>query len=216
MWRLWSCLWWGDWSLMILEVPSNPGHSVILWQSTRLQTFTLYKTAFISYLVFLFWENLKQNPNFSFLSCRYVAYVQNGLCKDKSFSCFYSSTSQSWNCMSGSQTAVFLQTLQLREVMRIYFHGVDDMLQWYRRLCLHLHCLSYATLQKLKQLFMASLGVASWTERIELMAPRNLSACILYGKLGSMQNFQMGKSSSMCSSERDVNSIPEKANDALT
>ena len=26
----WSCLWQGDWIFMILEVPSNPGHSVIL------------------------------------------------------------------------------------------------------------------------------------------------------------------------------------------
>lgn len=37
-----------------------------------------------------------------------------------------------------------------------------------------------------------------------------------YGKLGSMQNFQMGNSSSMYSWERDVNSNPEKVNDALT
>ena len=29
------CLWWGDWSFMILEVPSNPSRSVILilWMS---------------------------------------------------------------------------------------------------------------------------------------------------------------------------------------
>ena len=27
----WPCLWWGSWRFMILEVPSNPGHSVILW-----------------------------------------------------------------------------------------------------------------------------------------------------------------------------------------
>jgi len=27
----WPCLWCGSWSFMILEVPSNPGHSVILW-----------------------------------------------------------------------------------------------------------------------------------------------------------------------------------------
>jgi len=26
----WPCLRWGGWSFMILEVPSNPGHSVIL------------------------------------------------------------------------------------------------------------------------------------------------------------------------------------------
>ena len=25
----WPCLWQGGWSFMILEVPSNPGHSVI-------------------------------------------------------------------------------------------------------------------------------------------------------------------------------------------
>uniref|UniRef100_A0A8C9EX82 Uncharacterized protein n=1 Tax=Pavo cristatus TaxID=9049 RepID=A0A8C9EX82_PAVCR len=25
----WPCLWWGGWSFMILQVPSNPGHSVI-------------------------------------------------------------------------------------------------------------------------------------------------------------------------------------------
>ena len=25
----WPCLWWGNWRFMILEVPSNPGHSVI-------------------------------------------------------------------------------------------------------------------------------------------------------------------------------------------
>ena len=37
-WKLWSsingwwpCLWQGGWSLMILEVPSNPSHSMILW-----------------------------------------------------------------------------------------------------------------------------------------------------------------------------------------
>ena len=27
----WPCLWWGGWSLMILEVPSNPSHSTIIW-----------------------------------------------------------------------------------------------------------------------------------------------------------------------------------------
>lgn len=122
----------------------------------------------------MFWENLKQNPSFSFLSCKYIAYAQNGLCKDKGFFCFYSNTRQSWNCMSGSQTAVFLETLQLCEIVQIYFHGVDEMQQLSRRLCLHHHCLSYATLQKLKQLFMVSLGAVSWTERSELMAPGNL------------------------------------------
>lgn len=77
------------------------------------------------------------------------------------------------------------------------------------------HSLSHAPLQKLKQLFMASLGVISQTEHAALEAPRNLRASTKCGKLGSTQNFQMGKSSSMCSWERDVNSIPEKVNDAL-
>ena len=27
----WPCLWQGGWRFMILDVPSNPGHSVILW-----------------------------------------------------------------------------------------------------------------------------------------------------------------------------------------
>ena len=30
LWVAWSSTKWGDWSFMILEVPSNPGHSVIL------------------------------------------------------------------------------------------------------------------------------------------------------------------------------------------
>lgn len=100
---------------------------------------------------------------------------------------------------------------------RFFFsHGMVEMWQRESRLCWHPHSLSYATLQKLKQLFMASLGVVYWTEHLELVTPKTLSACIKYGKLGSMQNFQMGKSSSMCSRERDVNSIPEKVNDAQT
>jgi len=31
------CLWWGGWSFMILEVPSNPSHSVVLWFSQRMK-----------------------------------------------------------------------------------------------------------------------------------------------------------------------------------
>lgn len=81
---------------------------------------------------------------------------------------------------------------------------------------LQLHSLSCAPLQKLKQLLMASLGVVTQTERSEPVASKNMSACTKYGKLGSVQNFQMGKSSSTCFWERDVNSIPEKINDALT
>ena len=27
----WPCMWQGGWSLRILEVPSNPNHSMILW-----------------------------------------------------------------------------------------------------------------------------------------------------------------------------------------
>jgi len=27
----WPCMQWGGWSFVILEVPSNPAHSVILW-----------------------------------------------------------------------------------------------------------------------------------------------------------------------------------------
>ena len=49
----WPCLWWGGWSFVILEVPSNPGHSVVLWyccifvkttssQSSPLVIFSLY------------------------------------------------------------------------------------------------------------------------------------------------------------------------------
>lgn len=107
--------------------------------------------------------------------------------------------------------------MQLK-VKQIFFfsHGTVEMWQRESRLCWHPHSLSYATLQKLKQLFMASLGVVYWTEHLELVTPKTLRACIKYGKLGSMQNFQMGKSSSMCSWERDVNSIPEKVNDAQT
>lgn len=89
------------------------------------------------------------------------------------------------------------------------------MLQCQSRLWMRCHSLSHAPLQKLKQLFMASLGVITQTEHAALEAPRNLRASTKCGKLGSTQNFQMGKSSSMCSWERDVNSIPEKVNDAL-
>lgn len=80
---------------------------------------------------------------------------------------------------------------------------------------MHRHSLPGAPLQEPRQLFMASLGVITQTEHAEPEAPRNLSASTKCGKLGSTQNFQMGKSSSMCSWERDVNSIPEKVNDAL-
>lgn len=80
---------------------------------------------------------------------------------------------------------------------------------------MHRHSLPGAPLQEPRQLFMASLGVITQTEHAELEAPRNLSASTKCGKLGSTQNFQMGKSSSMCSWEKDVNSIPEKVNDAL-
>lgn len=31
MWRWWPCMQQGNWSLMILEVSSNPSHSIILW-----------------------------------------------------------------------------------------------------------------------------------------------------------------------------------------
>jgi len=31
----WPFLWWGGWSFMILEAPSNLGHSVILWITDR-------------------------------------------------------------------------------------------------------------------------------------------------------------------------------------
>uniref|UniRef100_A0A8C2UDF4 Uncharacterized protein n=1 Tax=Coturnix japonica TaxID=93934 RepID=A0A8C2UDF4_COTJA len=34
----WPCLWQGAWSLMILEVPSNPRHSMILHLSRQLVT----------------------------------------------------------------------------------------------------------------------------------------------------------------------------------
>jgi len=34
----WPCLLWLGWTSMILEVPSNPGHSVILWPDTDTET----------------------------------------------------------------------------------------------------------------------------------------------------------------------------------
>jgi len=36
----WPCLWQGGWSFMILEVPSNLGHSVILWFSSSIEFLT--------------------------------------------------------------------------------------------------------------------------------------------------------------------------------
>jgi len=49
----WLCMWWGCWSFMILEVPSNPGHSVILWfnsTSILLQYFShLYVNSGVSH-----------------------------------------------------------------------------------------------------------------------------------------------------------------------
>lgn len=148
--------------------------------------------------------------------------VQPGFCRGRGvlFACTAKLTS---NCTCGPQVAGVFDTLQPHKVAvrsRDYFFSVV----WWKcynskadHACiLHLHSLSYAPLQKIKQLFMASLGVVTQTEHSELAALKNLSACTEYGKLGSMQNFQMGKSSSMCSWERDVNSIPEKVNDALT
>jgi len=32
---IWLCLWQGGWNLVILGIPSNPSHSMILWSSTR-------------------------------------------------------------------------------------------------------------------------------------------------------------------------------------
>lgn len=126
------------------------------------------------------------------------------------------------NCTCGPQIAGFLDTLQPHRVA-VESQDIFFMVWWkcYNgraddACILHLHSLSYAPLQKLEQLFMASLGVVTQTEHSELVAPKNPSACTKYGKFGSTQNFQMGKSSSMCSWKRDVNSIPEKVNDALT
>lgn len=81
----------------------------------------------------------------------------------------------------------------------ILFHILVEMLQCQSRLWMHHHSLPCAPLQKLKQLFMARLGVITQTEHAELEAPRNLRTSTECGKLGSTQNFQMGKSSSMCS-----------------
>ena len=53
----WPCLWWGGWRLRILEVPSNPSHSVILWcvgkqnktttKRTHINDFTMHQTLII-------------------------------------------------------------------------------------------------------------------------------------------------------------------------
>ena len=40
----WPCLWQGVWRFMILEVPSNPGHSVILYLYDTLTSFSLIES----------------------------------------------------------------------------------------------------------------------------------------------------------------------------
>lgn len=198
---------------------------VISWQSIGLQRLTLHMTAFIPLQIFLYFGKIStmQNPSISllvlYMQCFCSAWILQG--QGCSF-CLYSKadfklhlwTTSCWGFWHSSAT----QSCSWKS--RLFFFPVV----WWKcynskadHACiLHLHSLSYAPLQKIKQLFMASLGVVTQTEHSELAALKNLSACTKYGKLGSMQNFQMGKSSSMCSWERDVNSIPEKVNDALT
>lgn len=164
----------------------------------------------------MFWENLKQNPSFSFLSCKYIAYAQNGLCKDKGFflflqqyktklklhewitnCCFSWDTSAVWNCADLFPWCGWNATI----VQKIMFASSLSFL---------------CHIAETQAIVYGKSGCSVLNRAFRTDGSRKSDACILYGKLGSMQNFQMGKSSSMCSSERDVNSIPEKVNDALT
>lgn len=150
----------------------------------RTERLTLHMTAFISFQIFLYFGKIltMQNRSISFLVLyMFSAYVQPELWRGRGipFACTAKLAS---NCTCGPQIAVFPDALQPHKVPAESQDFSLFMFCWNcyngraQHACiLHLHSLSYAPLQKLKQLFMATLGAVSHTEHSELVAPKILT-----------------------------------------
>lgn len=189
----------------------------------RTERLTLHMTAFISFQIFLYFGKIltMQNRSISFLVLyMFSAYVQPELWRGRGipFACTAKLAS---NCTCGPQIAVFPDALQPHKVPAESQGFSLFMFCWNcyngraQHACIFIlfpmpHCRSSSNCSWLLWVRSVTRSIQNW------WLLKSWLFFTKYGKLGSMQNFQMGNSSSMYSWEGDVNSNPEKVNDALT